>query len=210
MTYQVNSNIDTLQSFIMKKNFNFSSTPSRIPYDHMGATLSDAILQSGMNYNNIVYPRILLFRKKYSTFRTTSSFIALFNAIPLEKILNWNNCDKIDRITNISLLLFCNKVENENDLKCWIDDNCNTEKLKKIRGIGPKTIDYIKLLVGLPAIPIDRHLFKFLELAKLKTSNYDDASQLYISVSRNMGINLSDLDYQIWNYMLTNDIKHNE
>ena len=30
----------------------------KTPYYNMGATLTDAVLQAGMNYKNVVYPRV--------------------------------------------------------------------------------------------------------------------------------------------------------
>ena len=47
----------------------------------------------------------------------------------------------------------------------WILDDRNAESLLEISGVGRKTIDYMKLLSGQQAIPIDRHMFQFLEIA---------------------------------------------
>jgi hypothetical protein len=38
--------------------------------------------------------------------------------------------------------------------------------------VGPKTADYLKILVGLPVAAMDRHLLGFLELAGLGKLSY--------------------------------------
>ena len=50
-------------------------------------------------------------------------------------------------------------------------DDGNAESLLEINGVGRKTIDYMKLLSGQQAIPIDRHMFQFLEIAGVLTAD---------------------------------------
>src|ERR1700739_2726243 len=44
-------------------------------YDHMGATISDSILQAGLTYESVVRPRIKHIRANYPEGRTTSAFL---------------------------------------------------------------------------------------------------------------------------------------
>lgn len=44
-------------------------------YDHMGATIADAILQSGLKYDSVVRPRIKKIREIYPQANTTSAFL---------------------------------------------------------------------------------------------------------------------------------------
>ena len=60
-------------------------------------------------------------------------------------------------------------IENERQLAVWIEKSGNTEYLLSIKGIGPKTVDYLKMLSGCQSIAIDRHLFQFLRLANVFT-----------------------------------------
>lgn len=60
----------------------------------------------------------------------------------------------------------------------WILDDKNAESLLDINGVGIKTIDYMKLLSGQQAIPIDRHMFQFLEIAGVLTADYMEASKI--------------------------------
>ncbi len=197
------NNITSLEDYIKTKNFTFfvgRNSKSSI-YNHMGATISDTVLQAGLNYRYVVSPRINNMLNEYGTFKTTSSFIALFCSIPLSDILIWKDNKKIDLIKKLSWLFFENGVENEESLKNWLCNNKNIEIISDIKGVGPKTIDYLKKLCGISTIPIDRHLFNFLELAKIEVSDYDEAKKLYEAVSISMGVEPSELDNKIWNYM---------
>jgi hypothetical protein len=57
------------------------------------------------------------------------------------------------------------------------------------------------MLSGTQAIPIDRHLFKFLELAGICTDKYDYANRLYSNAAETLNIRKTELDSKIWNYM---------
>ena len=51
------------------------------------------------------------------------------------------------------------------DLRDWLTRSDSVAKLRGINGVGPKTIDYFKILAGLPAVEVDRRLEKFLNMA---------------------------------------------
>jgi thermostable 8-oxoguanine DNA glycosylase len=73
--------------------------------------------------------------------------------------------------------------------------------LRQINGIGPKTIDYLKMLSGVQAIAIDRHLFSFLELAGILNRSYNEANLIYSKASELLGISKYELDRKVWLYM---------
>ena len=180
----------------------FDPITQKTPYYHMGATIVDAILQAGLNYKYVVYPRVEKLLKKYSDYKTTCDFIILTQTISLKELINWNNEQKLDRITQLSWFLFENKVENEDQLAIWLNDENNIITLSKLKGIGPKTLDYLKMLSGNQAIAIDRHLFKFLELADIFVKTYDEASWIYCKVAEKLNISKYELDKRIWTYMV--------
>ena len=47
-----------------------SEFTQRTPYYNMAATLTDSVLQAGMNYKSVVYPRVYNILSKYSDYRT--------------------------------------------------------------------------------------------------------------------------------------------
>ena len=172
-----------------------------LPYNHIGATITDLILQAGLNYRTVVYPRVYRILNDYNYYGTTSKFIELADCLSLNTVINWNNTEKIKRIESILELLKTENVETEDDLRDWIIYNDNIIKLLNIPGIGNKTVDYLKKLLGLPSVPIDRHLYKFLEIAGARIKNHRHANYLYCEASSILKMDQCELDYYIWNLM---------
>ena len=81
------SNIIKLKEAIKKIPIKTGSCVKREPYNNMAATLSDAILQAGMNYKTVVMPRISNILYNYSDFISTCDFIILSKTIPIEQII---------------------------------------------------------------------------------------------------------------------------
>jgi endonuclease III len=171
------------------------------PYYHMGATITDSILQAGMNYKYVVYPRILKLLKNFPDHKTTSDFILLMETVPLTELVDWKNEEKLKRIINLSRFLFNNNIENEDQFAIWLNTDINIEQLKLIKGIGPKTVDYLKMLSGNQAIAIDRHLFTFLEMAGILIRTYDEANLIYSKTAELLNMSKNELDKKIWLYM---------
>lgn len=57
--------------------------PLEASYLHMGATLTDAVLQAGVNYAHVVQPRVERVRSRYPEATTASAFLALLRAANL-------------------------------------------------------------------------------------------------------------------------------
>lgn len=188
-----------LADFIRQKKFEPIS--QRTPYYHMGATITDSILQAGLNYRHVVYPRVLKLLTKFSDYRTTCDFIILMQVVPLTELVEWKNEKKLQRINDLSWFLFNNGIENEDQLAVWLDNSKNIEKLRGINGIGPKTVDYLKILSGNQAIAIDRHLLAFLELAGIFNQSYQEASTIYSKASELLGLSKYEMDRKVWLYM---------
>ena len=182
-----------------------AKVPERRPYYHMPATLTDSVLQAGMNYKTVVYPRVCHVLQKYPDYRTTCDFIILFQTIPIGEIIQWKNQKKQDTICSLAWFLYDAGVSTEDDLGKWIMDDRNAESLLEISGIGRKTVDYLKLLSGQQAIPVDRHMFQFLEMAGIHLTDYVAASMILKKAAAELGIGESVLDAVIWEYMTENN-----
>lgn len=118
----------------------------------------------------------------------------LFQTIPIEEIIQWKNKRKQDTICDLAWYLYNCNVNREDDLAEWILDDRNAESLLEINGVGRKTIDYMKLLSGQQAIPIDRHMFQFLEIAGVLTADYKEASKILRKTASVLEVGESVLD----------------
>ena len=197
----LNSNIIKLKEAVKKIPPKTISYVERKPYNNMAATLSDAILQAGMNYKTVVMPRISDILYRYSNFTSTCDFIILFQTVPIEQIIKWKNKKKQNTLCNLAWLLYNEGVNSEEDFRQWGRVSENEEKLLALDGIGYKTADYLKLLSGLETIPVDRHLFKFLKDSEIPITTYYDASYIFKSAAKELNIEERLLDKIIWDYM---------
>lgn len=170
-------------------------------YVHIGATVADAVLQANNKYEANVKPRINRILNKYKKPRTTSSVLRLLKSISTIEYLNWNGLDRADRFKQILELFKTESVEDEKDLKKWLLQESNLQKLISIKGIGPKTIDYFKILVGISTSAIDRHLLNFLSEAGLSPCSYSDAQTIINSTADILSIDRACFDHSIWQFM---------
>jgi hypothetical protein len=169
------------------------------PYNHMGATLTDAMFQAGVNYHHAVEPRINKI-KTFESASTISGLQSLFRRVNAEEFFNWKGY-KPRNFLNIVEFLAKQSVETEADLKRWILLPGSIEKIMDQPGIGRKTVDYLKILVGIPTVAADRHIFTFLERAGIITDNYDVAKATVIGAAMVLNVSPSVLDYSIWCYI---------
>jgi len=204
----LNEQVEKIVNFIKFLNLDLKPKLRFICNNHIGATIADAVLQSGMNYRTVVKPRVIRILRNYSSYKTISDILNLIEEIGTSELLNWKGQEKIERFNKIIILLHNCRVETEEDLKIWINNEINQQMLLNIKGIGPKTVDYIKLLVGIPSIPIDRHLLKFANLCEVRINKYFEASLIYKRVSETLNVEYHVLDSAIWNFMSSLSIRY--
>jgi len=167
---------------------------------NIGAIVIESILQSGLNYNYVVKPRIEKFYNKYESFYSLSQLDFLLQYNSIEDIMGVNNGRKKKALTDLMKLLFKYEVEYIYQLQDVILSPLFVEEFLSIKGIGNKTLDYLMILLGLDSIAIDRHLFKFLKEFDIDLS-YSDSKKLLVKVAEEMDIDLTELDSFIWNEM---------
>jgi hypothetical protein len=174
-----------------------------VPYQHMGATITDAMLQAGTTWKTVVKPRILKLMAEHPEAKTTTGFLDLLRRKNIKTLLQWKDSDKPDRVLKVTNFLHDERIETEADLKIWLENDLNTTRLKKFRGIGNKTTDYFKILSGISTSAIDRHLIDFLKKAgiSIDINEYSRAKEIINKAAEQKGIDKSLLDHSIWKYM---------
>src|SRR5438105_1280990 len=156
-------------------------------FDRMGATLADAVLQAGINYEKVVRPRVDRIRATHPEARTTTGFDSALRGIGAPKLLDWAAGKKTRTLEALGVLLVTSRVESEADLKVWMMSNPNSiEQLKAIKGIGDKTVDYLKILCGLDSNAVDRHVRSFVAMAGIPPLSYDHVKSLITLTSEAM------------------------
>lgn len=169
-------------------------------YRHMGATISDSILQAAIKYDTVVRPRIKEIRKRYPEAKTTSAFYRLIKKNPKE-ILSWKGDEKPNRILALTQFFLSESIETEEQLSEWLSADSNRSRLLNVRGVGPKTADYLKILVGKQSIAVDRYHFRFLEEAGISYTSYEEARGILSISAKILNIEETVFDNSIWRYM---------
>jgi hypothetical protein len=170
-------------------------------YNHIGATVADAVLQANMRYATHVKPRVNRILATYPEARTTTTVLRLLEEIGATEFLSWRGEDRAERFSRVLGLFASEDVETEADLREWLSDNANLLKLRSIKGIGPKTVDYFKILVGVSTSAPDRHLLNFLGLAGLVPCGYNETQAVITATADILSIDRACFDHSIWQFM---------
>ena len=175
--------------------------PGIYPYrHHIGAILTDIILQAGLNYNAIVLPRVQSIIHRFPEAVTLHDFVGLIDTYGLEDILQFRNFEKLKRMMDLINFLQRNRIDTVTDLMSFVSQNNNLDLLKGIKGIGDKTSDYLMILLGFDVIAVDRHIKSFLHEAAIECKDYLDIKLIVSYTADMMEVPRRCLDFSIWNY----------
>lgn len=180
---------------------------SKRMWDHMGALIVDAALQPRTRYRTTVWPRA---RKVYSDWpdaRTTTGFRARLKAVDLPTYLAWSatspKMKKIYDLTAVMEELGIDTVGELADRICDPDKEKETrDALRRVRNVGPKTLDYIAILAGSSNhIAVDQHVTAFVRDAGAQTRTYDEVESTVRAAASELGCSPGTLDAAIWKFM---------
>jgi len=170
-------------------------------YDHIGATIADAILQARRDYIRIVKPRVNRILHVYAEARTTSALIDLLRHITVDEFLDFQSAIRAQRFREVLDLLAEEGVEITSDLRQWLTYPESVAKLRAINGIGLKTANYFGILCGLPAVAVDTRLRGFLNRAGISCRNDNEAQRVIELAADLLGYDRAHFDHSIWRHM---------
>lgn len=166
---------------------------------HFGAVLADAILQSGVNYKTVVKPRVERIIRQFPESANLSGTRKIVDADAVGDFLLWNHPEKVARFKRLHTVLLENRVEDTGMLQRWLSRSSARPELLKVKGIGPKTIDYMSCLVGIDSVAVDRHVRDFAKLAGVNIRDYDQLKTVFCYAADLLGARRRDFDAWIWN-----------
>lgn len=176
--------------------------PNDCPYSsHIGALFTDTILQAGVNYRHVVWPRVAYVLEHYPHAVTVSAFADVLEHYSTSKVLRWNNKEKLCRMNDLVSFCLDHQIETSIQLKSFLYDEENVRALKGIHGIGDKTCDYLKRLLGFDTVAVDRHIRLFIERANVNYNSYNEIKEVVEFTADFMNRQRRELDYSIWSYM---------
>lgn len=180
---------------------NFEIPREIVRYPTIGPVLADAVLQAGVNYRNVVVPRINRLMERYAdACADTSSFLYLLRFTTSYELLGWQHYEKPRRLLELTEWLVAHDVSDVCDLRNWLSCNSRAQMLTGIRGVGPKTIDYLKNLVGIPSVAVDRHIRKLVLFAGIPVTDYIEIRSIVSLTADLLAVRPDYLDHAIWLY----------
>jgi hypothetical protein len=171
----------------------------------MGAKLADAVLQSGIGYEAFVRPRVERIAAEYSSGRTSSGLLALLRSKGPQKILNLKSGRKLRSIVELTQFFVDHGVETPTGLRRWLQAAGNPSSLLIVHGVGPKTISFLKLLVGLDAIAVDRQILRFVMEAGVDLKAPDRVEAILTKAGKRLGLTGAQVDQLVWRSMAARD-----
>lgn len=178
----------------------FEFTTFDVPYHHMGALLTDAVLQAfGVRYFAQVVPRVDRVRQTYPHLRTTSEFAALLSVSDPHVVLDWGGATAVTRLLALTDLLVSEGVETEAELLDFLDRPGSRAKVTAISGVASKTYSYVRFLCGAEdAVAVDRHLWRHLADAGISADDFDDAVRIYRDAAAILGVSPATLEFSLF------------
>jgi hypothetical protein len=173
----------------------------RIASDHIGAVLADTVLQAGLNYRNVVRPRVERIVNNFPQAAQLGGVLQVIQANMVGEFLLWKHSEKIGRFTHLANVLQVYQVDGVEDLRSWLSAPRHRTLLLAIPGIGPKSVDYLACLLGFDCIAVDRHVRAFASGAGIERAEYDVVKLATAYAADLLGISRRNFDAWIWNYM---------
>jgi hypothetical protein len=189
------------------ENLDLDHRPVRQPMWHMGAVICDAALQAGLSYRTVVEPRVERLIEHWPTASKVSVFAGKVDSFGLAEILRWRHEEKLSRARRLLDWLLAAQVETCGDLAAVLVQQVTVEDLLKLHGVGPKTVDYLGVLVGVPTVAVDRHHRTFLLWAGVPVGGYLETRNLLLDVAAELRVEPRVYDEAVWAFVTTSGLK---
>ncbi len=166
----------------------------------MGAVLADSVLQAGLNYARVVKPRIASILRTFPHASTVNVLIEVIETEGSPKFLQWEHGEKISRFDSLVAFVADAEIENTFELGEALRDDNFRSNIQRLRGVGPKTVDYMACLVGADCIAVDRHIRGFAEFAGLENGSYEYLRDVFSFAADLLSVSRREFDASIWRY----------
>ncbi|MFB7454851.1 hypothetical protein [Streptomyces sp. NPDC056194] len=166
----------------------------------MGAVICDVSFQPRCNYEATLRPRLIRLQRSWPDARTVRGFQSRLATEDLAIAMRFNHARKVATAHAITDLLAANGVDTHDDLHTWLGHQTNRTALRTVKGVGPKSIDYIGNLVGRSQIAVDVHLRSFAADAGVPDLRYEQLRAVYEEAAVLLGHDKGALEHAIWRY----------
>ncbi|WP_329389291.1 hypothetical protein OG625_35785 [Streptomyces sp. NBC_01351] len=169
-------------------------------WTHMGAVICDASFQARRKYEFTIRPRILRLQAAWPDAATVGGFRSRLAAEDLAVAMDFADPRRVATAHGIADLLAAQGVDTRADLHVWLDHAANRAALRSVKGVGPKTVDYIGNLVGRSQVAVDVHLRAFAADAGVVGLRYEALRSAYEGAAAALGHEPGGLEHAVWSW----------
>ncbi|MFE6861772.1 hypothetical protein [Nocardia sp. NPDC057668] len=175
-------------------------------WDHIGGVIVDAALQPRAKYRPVVLPRVREVISQWPDAAVLSGFQRRLEREDLSEFLRWSRRSrKLRVITELAAALNVLEVETVRDLAACYDGGDREQQtrrvLRRVKGVGPKTVDYIAILTGSTGhVAVDTHIAGFVRDAGVDCGENRAIKDLIVRAAAELGCSAGALDAAIWRY----------
>lgn len=180
------------------------STGSRPPRTHIGGLIVESALQRLQKYVATVVPRANDLIQAWPEADTTSGFLERISTGRLPETVRWPEGERTEQMRATAELLADQGIETVKDLGDRFNDDTTRlqlrRSLRQIRGVGPKTTDFIEILSGSENVAaIDSRVRRATGRAGIERTGYDHLQQVLSHAAHLRGWKVGILDAVLWN-----------
>lgn len=175
-----------------------ATTRAAAAYEHVGALLADVVLQPGLHYGHVVRPRVTRILGRYARSSDVPALRRLVARLTAAVILDWRHPEKPRRFESLLAFFASRGLSTVADLQEWTAEPTVCAELLGQPGIGPKSFDYLRRLLGHDAVPVDRHLLRVLRAAGVPQVNYAEARGILTRGFELANVNARDAERALW------------
>ncbi|GAA2512758.1 hypothetical protein GCM10010406_55820 [Streptomyces thermolineatus] len=169
-------------------------------WTHMGAVICDVSFQPRCNYEATLRPRLIRLQSDWPDAGTVRGFQRRLATEDLAVAMRFNHARKVATAHAITDLLAAHGVDTRDDLHTWLGHQTNRAALRTVKGVGPKSVDYIGNLVGRSHVAVDVHLRAFAADAGVPDLPYDQLRAAYEEAAALLGHDKGGLEHAIWRH----------
>lgn len=190
-----------LVQFLSDRQDIFPAPSERSIASHMGAALADSVLQAGLNYETVVLGRVNRIIQLFPEAATISGTIDVLSEHGPSHFLSWSHPHKIVRFTGMLCHLHEEGVESCTELYVWLNEERARKSLLSLKGVGPKTVDYLCTLVGIDCVAVDRHVRQLSRWAGVEQTDYLELKLVVSYAADLIGMPRRQFDWWLWRVM---------
>ncbi|MFJ3339329.1 hypothetical protein [Streptomyces sp. NPDC086766] len=176
--------------------------PFHLPrgWTHMGAVICDASFHARRKYKSTIRPRLLQLQSAWPDAATVRGFQARLVTEDLAIAMNFKSPRRVATAHAITDLLVAEDVDTRDDLHAWLDHQDHRAALRAVKGVGPKSVDYIGNLVGRSQVAVDVHLRAFAADAGVTGLPYEELQAVYEETAAALGHEPGGLEHAVWQF----------